>query len=47
MRVLGKYSWLMIASVSIGVMLAFFMSFEVWFQVPLPKGPVEALFGYA
>ena len=47
MRVLGKYGWLRIAAVSIGVILAFFMSFEVWFQVPLPKGPIEALFGYA
>jgi hypothetical protein len=47
MRVLGKYGWLKVAAVSIGVILAFFLSFEVWFQVPLPKGPVEALFGYA
>ena len=46
MRILGKYSWLTIAAVSIGVMLAFFLSFEVWFKVPLPKGPVEALFGF-
>ena len=47
MRVLGKYGWLKIAAVSVGVMIAFFLSFEVWFQVPLPKGPIEALFGYA
>jgi putative tricarboxylic transport membrane protein len=47
MRILGKYGWLRIALVSIGVMVAFFVSFEIWFQVPLPKGPVEALFGYA
>jgi len=47
MRVLGKYGWLKIAAVSVGVILAFFLSFEVWFQVPLPKGPLEALFGYA
>ncbi|HST00407.1 MAG TPA: tripartite tricarboxylate transporter TctB family protein [Usitatibacter sp.] len=46
MRILGKYNWLMIAAVAIGVMLAFFVSFEVWFKVPLPKGPVEALFGF-
>jgi len=46
MRILGKYGWLKIAAVAIGVMLAFFLSFEVWFQVPLPKGPVEALFGF-
>ena len=47
MRILGKYGWLTIAAVSIGVMLAFFLSFEVWFKVPLPKGPLEAAFGFA
>jgi putative tricarboxylic transport membrane protein len=46
MRYLGKYSWAKIALVSIGTMVVFFLMFEVWFQVPLPKGPVEALFGY-
>ena len=47
MRFLGKYGWLKIALVSIGVMVAFFLMFEIWFQVPLPKGPLEAAFGYA
>jgi putative tricarboxylic transport membrane protein len=47
MRILGKYGWLKIGAVSIGVMLAFFLAFEIWFKVPLPKGPIEALFGYA
>ena len=47
MRFLGKYGWLRIALISLGVMLVFFMMFEVWFQVPLPKGPLEAAFGYA
>ena len=47
MRVLGKYGWLTVAAVSIGVMVAFFVMFEVWFQVPLPKGPLEAAFGFA
>jgi hypothetical protein len=46
MRLLGKYSWAKAAAVAVGVMVAFFLMFEVWFQVPLPKGPVEALFGY-
>ena len=46
MRVLGKYSWPKIAAVSIGVMTAFFLMFEVWFLVPLPKGPLEALIGF-
>jgi len=47
MRVLGKYGWLRISAVSIGVMVAFFLMFEVWFKVPLPKGPLEAAFGFA
>ena len=47
MRVLGKYSWPKIAAVSIGVMFAFFLMFEVWFKVPLPKGPIEHLFGFS
>jgi len=47
MRLLGKYDWARIAAVSIGVMVAFFLMFEVWFKVPLPKGPIEALFGFA
>ena len=47
MRILGKYGWLRISAVSIGVMVAFFLMFEVWFKVPLPKGPLEAAFGFA
>lgn len=46
MRVLGKYTWPKIAAVSIGTMAAFFLMFEVWFKVPLPKGPIEALLGF-
>ena len=46
MRYLGKYAWPKIAAVSIGVMTVFFLMFEVWFLVPLPKGPIEALIGY-
>lgn len=46
MRYLGKYGWGKVAAVSLGTMLVFFVMFEIWFQVPLPKGPIEALFGY-
>ena len=46
MRVLGKYGWGKVVTVSVATMLVFFVMFEVWFQVPLPKGPIEALFGY-
>jgi putative tricarboxylic transport membrane protein len=46
MRHLGKYGWPKIVAVSVGVMFAFFLMFEVWFKVPLPKGPIEALLGF-
>ena len=46
MRMLGKYPWPKVAGVSLGVMVVFFIMFEVWFQVPLPKGPIEALIGF-
>jgi hypothetical protein len=46
MRRLGQYSWIKIVPVGLGVSLYFFLMFEVWFKVPLPKGPVEALFGF-
>jgi putative tricarboxylic transport membrane protein len=42
----GKYGWALTAAVSVGVMAVFFVVFERWFLVPLPKGPLEALFGY-
>lgn len=45
MRRLGKYSWFMVVSVSVGVIVAFFLTFEIWFSVPLPKGPLEAALG--
>ena len=42
---LGDYKWLKTAIVSIGVSLVFFLMFEVWFKVPLIKGPLESLLG--
>jgi hypothetical protein len=47
MRYLGKYGWAKIAAVSVGTMVAFFLMFEIWFKVPLPKGPFEAAFGFS
>ena len=44
---LGHYGWLLTSVVSLGTMLAFFLMFEVWFKVPLPKGPLEAALGFA
>jgi putative tricarboxylic transport membrane protein len=42
---LGKYPWLKIVPVAFGVNAAFFLMFEVWFKVPLPKGPLETVLG--
>jgi putative tricarboxylic transport membrane protein len=41
----GKYGWPLSVGVSAAVPLLFFLVFERWFLVPLPKGPVEALLG--
>jgi hypothetical protein len=46
MRVTGKFGWLKILLVGIGTSVALFWMFETQFLVPLPKGPLEALFGY-
>jgi len=42
MRILGKYSWLKSILIPVVLMAAFFATFEFWFKVPLPKGPLEA-----
>lgn len=42
---LGKYSVLKTIPVAFGVSAAFFLLFEVWFKVPLPKGPLENMLG--
>lgn len=42
---LGKYKWLMSLTVSVGVVIVFFLMFEIWFKVPLPKGPLETALG--
>lgn len=46
MRRHGRYGWPMTALVSIGVMVVFFVVFERWFLVPLPKGPLETALGF-
>jgi hypothetical protein len=45
MRWLGKYGWLLIALVAIGMPAITYIVFEKWFLVPLPKGPLEDLLG--
>jgi hypothetical protein len=41
----GRYKWWIALSTGIGVSLFFFVVFEIGFQVPLLKGPVEAWLG--
>ena len=45
MRWLGKYSWITVAAVSIGMPVVTYIVFEKWFLVPLPKGPIEEWLG--
>jgi putative tricarboxylic transport membrane protein len=47
MRWLGKYPWWKTVAVSVGNSVVFFLIFEVWFKIPLPKGPLENLLGIA
>jgi hypothetical protein len=46
MQIVGKYSVLRSAAVGLGVSGMAFLLFEVWFKIPLPKGPFETLIGY-
>lgn len=43
---LGKYSALVAIPTAIAVPIFFFVTFERWFLVPLPKGPIEKLLGF-
>jgi putative tricarboxylic transport membrane protein len=45
MRRHGRYGWTKVSAVALGVPLFFFLVFERWFLVALPKGPVEAWLG--
>lgn len=46
MKIAGKYSWLRSVIVAAVVSVSAFVMFEIWFKIPLPKGPVENLLGY-
>jgi hypothetical protein len=45
MTIQGRFKIPLAALVSIGTAIAFYVVMEVWFQVPLLKGPVEAMLG--
>ena len=46
MKWLGQYRWPLVLAISLGVPLFFFIVFERYFLIPLPKGPVEDLLGF-
>jgi putative tricarboxylic transport membrane protein len=46
MRAMAGFSWLKIILVSVCITVTLFWMFEIQFMVPLPKGPLESLFGY-
>ena len=46
MRRYGKFGWVPTTSISLAVPITFFILFERWFLVPLPKGPIENLLGF-
>ena len=41
----GRYRWAVTLPLAIGVPLFFFLVFERWFLVMLPKGPIERMLG--
>ncbi len=42
----GHYPFYKTLPVALGVPVLLFVVFEIWFLVPLPKGPFEAWLGY-
>jgi len=46
MRWVGRHDWRSVVALSFAVPVITFFIFESWFLVPMPKGPVEAWFGY-
>ena len=46
MRTVGRFSWVKAIVVGVATSAVLFWMFEYQFLVPLPKGPLESLFGY-
>jgi putative tricarboxylic transport membrane protein len=46
MRWIGRHSWILTVVLAVAIPLATFLVFELWFLVPMPKGPLEAFLGY-
>jgi putative tricarboxylic transport membrane protein len=45
MRWIGRYGWPLTLAISIGLPVIAYVTFEMWFLVPLPKGPLEDMLG--
>ena len=45
MRWLGHYAWWKVLATSVGTAVVLYLIFEIWFQVPLPKGALERALG--
>ncbi|MCC7049658.1 MAG: tripartite tricarboxylate transporter TctB family protein [Alphaproteobacteria bacterium] len=45
MRWLGRYGWPLTLCIGIGLPAITYVTFEKWFLVPLPKGPIEDMLG--
>jgi putative tricarboxylic transport membrane protein len=43
MRMNDRFGWPKIMLISVSASATLFLMFEVWFKVPLPKGPLESL----
>lgn len=46
MRWVGRHSWLSVVGIAFAVPVVTFVIFELWFLVPMPKGPLENWLGY-
>ncbi|MGH7322928.1 MAG: tripartite tricarboxylate transporter TctB family protein [Candidatus Rokuibacteriota bacterium] len=46
MRWIGRHSMIVTVLLSVAIPVVTFLVFEMWFLVPMPKGPLEALLGY-
>ncbi len=46
MLVIGREGIIKSLAISLTVSVLLFVTFEFWFRVPLPKGPLEAYLGY-
>ena len=45
MRWLGRYGWPLTVALSVALPVLIYVTFENWFLVPLPKGPLEDWLG--